>query len=70
MDEMVGLHHRLDGHESEQSPGVGDGQGGLLCCSPWGLQRVRHDELTELNSIIMRVALSIFTLNQCSKIQL
>ena len=67
---MVGWHHRLDGHESEQSPGVGDGQGGLLCCSPWELQRVRHDELTELNSIIMRVALSIFTLNQCSKIQL
>ena len=35
-DEMVGGHHRLDGHESEQAPGVGDGQGGLACCSPWG----------------------------------
>ena len=35
-DEMVGRHHRLDGHESEQAPGVGDGQGGLACCSPWG----------------------------------
>ena len=33
-DEMVGWHHRLDGHEFEQAPGVGDGQGGLVCCSP------------------------------------
>ena len=35
-DEMVGLHHQLDGHEFEQVLGVGDGQGGLACCSPWG----------------------------------
>ena len=35
-DEMVGWHHRLDGHEFEEAPGVGDGQGGLVCCSPWG----------------------------------
>ena len=35
-DEMVGWHHRLNGHEFEQTPGVGDGQGGLARCSPWG----------------------------------
>ena len=35
-DEMVGGHHGLDGHKFEQVPGVGDGQGGLACCSPWG----------------------------------
>ena len=35
-DEMVGWHHWLDGHEFEQTPGVGDGQGSLACCSPWG----------------------------------
>ena len=35
-DEMVGLHHQFDGHEFEQSPGVGDGQGSLAYCSPWG----------------------------------
>ena len=35
-DEMVGWHHWLDGHEFEQALGVGDGQGGLACCSPWG----------------------------------
>ena len=38
-DEMVGWHHRLDRHEFEQTPGVGDGQGGLACCSPWGRSR-------------------------------
>ena len=35
-DEMVGGHHQLDGHEFEQALGVGDGQGGLASCSPWG----------------------------------
>ena len=35
-DEMVVWHHRLDGHEFEQVLGVGDGQGSLVCCSPWG----------------------------------
>ena len=35
-EEMVGWHHHLDGHESEQALGVGDGQGGLACDSPWG----------------------------------
>ena len=34
-DEMVGWHHWLDGHEFEQIPGDGEGQGSLVCCSPW-----------------------------------
>ena len=34
-DEMVGWHHRLDGHEFEQAPAVGDGQGSLVCYNPW-----------------------------------
>ena len=33
---MVGWHHQLDGHESDQAPGVGDGQGSLACCRAWG----------------------------------
>ena len=41
-DEMAGWHHRLNGHEFERTPGVGDGQGGLVCCNSWG-RRVRHD---------------------------
>ena len=35
-DEMVGSHHRLNGHEFEQALGVANGQGGLVCYSPWG----------------------------------
>ena len=35
-DEMVGWHHQLNGHEFEQAQGVGDGQGRLVCYSPWG----------------------------------
>ena len=45
---MVGWHHWLDGNELEQTLGVGDGQGSLVCCSP-GSQRVGHDWATELN---------------------
>ena len=37
-NEMAGWHHRLDGHESEWTLGVGDGQGGLACCDSWGLK--------------------------------
>ena len=37
---MVGWHQPLNGHESEQAPGAGDGQGDLVCCSPWG-----HEDL-------------------------
>ena len=33
---MVGWHHWLNGHEFEQAPGDGEGQGSLVCCSPWG----------------------------------
>jgi len=38
-DEMVGWHHQLNGHEFEQTPRVGEGQGSLACCSPWGLNK-------------------------------
>ena len=35
-DELIGWHHQLDGHEFVLDPGVGEGQGSLVCCSPWG----------------------------------
>ena len=41
-DGMVGWHHRLNGHEFEQDPGVGDGQGSLVLLQSVGLQRVGH----------------------------
>ena len=44
---MVGWHHRLDGHEFEQTLGVGDGQGGLCMLQSMGLQRARHDLETQ-----------------------
>ena len=43
-DEMVGWHHQLNGHEFEQAPGVGHGQGGLACCSPWGCKELDTTE--------------------------
>ena len=43
-DEMVGWHHRLDGHEFEQASGVGDGHGSLVCCSPLGLKELDMTE--------------------------
>ena len=43
-EEMVGWHHWLDGHEFEQAPGVGDGQGSLVCCSPWGCRELDMTE--------------------------
>ena len=46
-EEMVGWHHRLDGHEYEQAPGVDDGQGSLACCSPWGCKE--SDTTEQLN---------------------
>ena len=46
-DEMVGWHHQLDGHEFEYSQGVGDGQGGLVCCDSWG--RKESDTTEQLN---------------------
>ena len=51
-DEMVGWHHRLSGHEFEWTLGVGDGQGGLACCGPWGCRELDMTEWlnsTELN---------------------
>ena len=51
-DEMVGWHRRLNGHEFQQAPWVGDGQGDLACCSPWGWKEPDTTEWlnwTELN---------------------
>ena len=53
-DEMVGWHHRLNGHEFEETPGVGDGQRGLACCSPWGH---KESDTTELNWLTYRTFL-------------
>ena len=41
-DEMVGWHHRLNGQGIGWTPGVGDGQGGLVCCRSWGLKETKR----------------------------
>ena len=57
-DEMVGWHHQLNGHEFEQSLGVGDGQGGLACCSSWGhkesdmTERLNWTEMKDLQEYL------------------
>ena len=48
-DEMVGWHHRLDGHAFEQALGVGDGQGSLACCSSWS-----HKESDMTDSLLLK----------------
>ena len=47
-DEMVGWHHRLDGHEFERAPGVGVGQGSPACCSAWAHKEL--DTTKQLNN--------------------
>ena len=48
-EEMIGWHDQLNGHEFEQAPGAGDGQGSLVCCSPWGCKESpRLRDWTEL----------------------
>ena len=57
-DEMAGWHHWLDGHESEWTPGVGDGQGGLACCYSWGrkesdtTERLIWSDLININILV------------------
>ena len=57
-NELVGWHHQLNGHEFEQAPEVGDKQGNLACCSPWGCKELDMTERLnrteyKLNEIIV-----------------
>ena len=52
-DEMVGWHQRLNGHDFGWTPGVGDGQGGLVCCGPWGCKE--SDTTERLNNNISSI---------------
>ena len=49
---MVGWHHRLDGHEFEQALGDGEGQGSLVCCSPWVCKELDGTEQLNNNYVI------------------
>ena len=70
-DEMVGWHHQLNGHEFEWTPGVGDGQGGLVCCSSRGCRVGRTEWLNWTELKIFNYALSSFNKreNEASQFQ-
>ena len=53
-DGMVGWHHRLNGHEFGQALGDGEGQGSLVCCSPWGCKETDMAEWLNNNNAILR----------------
>ena len=65
-EEMIGWHHWLNGHEFEQAPGLGDEQGGLACCSPWGckgLDTTGHwTELKHLAQYVMHSLIVVIVL--------
>ena len=54
-DEMAGWHHQLDAHEFEWTPGVGDGEGGLVCCDSWGHKESVTTERLNWTSTISRL---------------
>ena len=58
-DEMAGWHPQLDERESEWTPGIGDGQGGLACCSSWGLKESDTTEWLNWTELIYNV-ISVF----------
>ena len=57
-DEMVGWHHRLNGHEFGQAPADGEGQGSLVCCSPWGLKESDTTQQLINSSKVNRILVS------------
>ena len=64
-DEMVGLHHQLDGHEFEQALGVGDGQGSLAGCSPRGY---KESDMTERLNWTDLLTYPLYLLLQCTNL--
>ena len=61
-EKMVGWHYQLDGHEFEQAPGDGEGQGSLACCSPWGHKE--SDMPEQLNNNNLNIHLKEQTLKK------
>ena len=59
-DELVGWHHRLDGHELESTLGVGDGRGGAVCCSPWGRKESDMTEWLNWTELSQKIQTSSF----------
>ena len=70
-DEMVGWHHRLNGHEFEQALGVGDGQRGLACCSSWGHKESDMTEQLNWTKLNLSICFPVqHLLSKCSVLEL
>ena len=67
-DKLVGWHHRPYGHESEQTPGDSEGQGDLVCCSPWGFKESDITEQLNNNKKRHRYDLNCVPPNSCGKV--
>ena len=67
---MVGWHHQLYGHEFEQALGVGDGQGGLACCSPWGCKQSDMTERLNLTKPKLMLQQTLESPLDCKEIKL
>ena len=65
-DEVAGCHHRLYGHEFEWTPGVGDGQGGLACSSPWGRKVLDTTEWLNWTELIIDIKQAAQCMSRCS----
>ena len=63
-DEMAGWHHWLDGRESQWTPGVGDGQGGLACCNSWGRKELDTTEWLNWTELKVNTLFPSFMQNQ------
>ena len=63
-DEMVGWHHRFDGHGFGRTPGVGDGQGGLACCGSWGRKESDTTERLDQTESLLPVLSSFLPSSQ------
>ena len=69
---MVGWHHWLNGHELDQAPGAGDGQGSLACCSPWGhketdttdQQQISPKTLQDMNQTVLYLDTSVSSITR------
>ena len=58
-DEMVGWHHQINGHEFDQTPGDSEGQGSLVCCSPWGHEELDATQQLNNNNLLYMLGLKM-----------
>ena len=66
---MVGWHHQLDGYESEQALGVGDGQGSLVCCNLWGCKELDMTERLNRTELMLKLQYSGLLMRKANSLE-